>query len=61
MNHALHMMAVTQIRNPGTAGRRYYEGNAGGFAMSPPTGTPPWRLLLCLTPIAARPMPTPFL
>jgi transposase len=23
--HALHMMAVTQIRYPGTAGRRYYE------------------------------------
>jgi transposase len=25
INHALHMMAVTQIRYPGTAGRRYYE------------------------------------
>lgn len=25
INHALHMMAVTQIRNPGTAGRQYYE------------------------------------
>jgi transposase len=25
INHALHMMAVTQIRYPGTDGRRYYE------------------------------------
>jgi len=25
INHALHMMAVTQIRNPATPGRRYYE------------------------------------
>jgi transposase len=25
INHALHMMAVTQIRYPGTAGRLYYE------------------------------------
>jgi transposase len=25
INHALHMMAVTQIRYPGTPGRRYYE------------------------------------
>jgi transposase len=25
INHALHMMAVTQIRYPGTSGRRYYE------------------------------------
>jgi transposase len=25
INHALHMMAVTQIRNPGTTGRQYYE------------------------------------
>jgi transposase len=25
LNHALHMMAVTQIRNPGTPGRIYYE------------------------------------
>jgi len=25
INHAIHMMAVTQIRYPGTAGRRYYE------------------------------------
>jgi transposase len=25
INHALHMMAVTQIRYPRTAGRRYYE------------------------------------
>ena len=25
INHALHMMAVTQIRYPGTEGRRYYE------------------------------------
>jgi transposase len=25
INHALHMMAVTQIRNPGTSGRLYYE------------------------------------
>jgi transposase len=25
INHALHMMAVTQIRNPGTPGRLYYE------------------------------------
>lgn len=25
INHALHMMAVTQIRNPGTPGRQYYE------------------------------------
>jgi hypothetical protein len=25
INHALHMMAVTQIRYPTTAGRRYYE------------------------------------
>ena len=25
LNHALHMMAVTQIRNPGTPGRTYYE------------------------------------
>jgi transposase len=25
LNHALHMMAVTQIRQPNTAGRRYYE------------------------------------
>ena len=25
INHALQMMAVTQIRYPGTAGRRYYE------------------------------------
>ena len=25
INHALHMMAVTQIRHPGTDGRRYYE------------------------------------
>jgi transposase len=26
INHALHMMAVTQIRYPDTPGRRYYEG-----------------------------------
>jgi len=25
INHALHMMAVTQIRNPGSTGRDYYE------------------------------------
>ena len=25
LNHALHMMAVTQIRQPNTVGRRYYE------------------------------------
>jgi transposase len=25
LNHALHMMAVTQLRQPDTAGRRYYE------------------------------------
>jgi transposase len=25
INHALHMMAVTQLRNPGSAGRAYYE------------------------------------
>jgi transposase len=25
INHAPHMMAVTQIRYPGTDGRRYYE------------------------------------
>jgi transposase len=25
INHTLHMMAVTQIRNPGTPGRLYYE------------------------------------
>jgi transposase len=25
LNHALHMMAVTQIRQPDTIGRRYYE------------------------------------
>jgi hypothetical protein len=25
INHALHMMAVTQIRYPGSAGRQYYE------------------------------------
>jgi transposase len=25
LNHALHMMAVTQIRQPNTTGRRYYE------------------------------------
>ena len=25
INHALHMMAVTQIRYPGTQGRLYYE------------------------------------
>jgi transposase len=25
INHALHMMAVTQIRYPGTPGRLYYE------------------------------------
>lgn len=25
INHPLHMMAVTQIRYPGTDGRRYYE------------------------------------
>lgn len=25
MNHALHMMAVTQIRNQGSPGRKYYE------------------------------------
>lgn len=25
INHALHMMAVTQIRHPGTPGRQYYE------------------------------------
>ena len=25
LNHALHMIAVTQIRNPGTEGRVYFE------------------------------------
>jgi len=25
LNHALHMVAVTQIRNPGTVGRIYFE------------------------------------
>src|SRR6266849_793203 len=25
INHALHMMAVTQIRYPGSTGRHYYE------------------------------------
>jgi hypothetical protein len=25
LNHAIHMAAVTQIRNPGTAGRTYYD------------------------------------
>ena len=25
VNHALHMVAVTQIRNPGTEGRKYFE------------------------------------
>ena len=25
VNHALHMIAVTQIRNPGTEGRTYFE------------------------------------
>ena len=25
LNHALHMAAVTQIRNPGTDGRIYFE------------------------------------
>ena len=25
LNHALHMVAVTQIRNPGTMGRIYFE------------------------------------
>ena len=25
VNHALHMVAVTQIRNPGTEGRMYFE------------------------------------
>jgi hypothetical protein len=25
INHALHMIAVTQLRNPGSAGRAYYE------------------------------------
>jgi transposase len=29
INHALHMMAVTQIRNPGTPGRLYYERKRG--------------------------------
>ena len=25
LNHALHMVAVTQIRNPGTEGRIYFD------------------------------------
>ncbi len=48
INHALHMMAVTQIRNPGTAGRLYYErkraeGRPG--ERSPYVRNVPWRAL----------------
>jgi transposase len=30
INHALHMAAVTQLRNPTTAGRAYYERKTAG-------------------------------
>jgi transposase len=41
VNHALHMMAVTQIRNPGTPGRLYYERKRG-------EGKTPKEALRCL-------------
>jgi transposase len=40
-SHALHMMAVTQIRNPGTPGRLYYERKRGA-------GKTPKEALRCL-------------
>jgi uncharacterized protein YuzE len=46
INHALHMMAVTQIRNPGTTGRRYYEGKRA-------EGKTPKEALRCLKRAAA--------
>lgn len=41
INHALHMMAVTQIRYPWTGGRRYYE-------RKPAEGKTPKEALRCL-------------
>jgi transposase len=52
INHALHMMAVTQIRHPGTPGRRYYERKRT-------EGKTPKEALRCLIGELKRRLPRP--